>query len=63
MRDIDIEQECRNSGLDWSYMTHVHWSESMTGKEYARLPSWGNGPSQVSWRIQMDRAFHFVACF
>jgi hypothetical protein len=57
MRDIGLEDECRNSGLDWSYMTHVHWSESMTGQEYARLPAWGNGPSKVSYPFRDLESF------
>ncbi|KAJ5089582.1 hypothetical protein N7532_008266 [Penicillium argentinense] len=50
MRDIGLEHECRRNGLEWSSMSTVHWDESMSGKEFARLPAWGNGPSEARYR-------------
>ncbi|KAH6950283.1 FAD binding domain-containing protein [Ilyonectria sp. MPI-CAGE-AT-0026] len=50
MRDIGLEAVCRKAGLDQSYMTYMHWSKTMAGEEYARVPAWGNGPSVVKYK-------------
>lgn len=45
LRDIDLEDECRQLASPKEALTHTRWGYSMAGREYARLFSWGNGPA------------------
>ncbi|KAK3388506.1 FAD binding domain-containing protein [Sordaria brevicollis] len=44
LRDIELEQECRNAGTNSKHMEHTRWCRSMAGEEFARVYSWGWDP-------------------
>ena len=46
LRDVNLEDQCIESSTPQELMTHTTWAESMTGRELARIYSWGNDP----WR-------------
>jgi len=46
LRDAGLEDQCIQLSTPQEMMTHTTWAESMTGKELARIYSWGNDP----WR-------------
>ena len=46
LRDADLEDQCNQLSTPNHLMTHTTWAESMTGRELARIYSWGNDP----WR-------------
>jgi hypothetical protein len=46
LRDVGLEDQCIALSTPPELMTHTTWAESMTGRELARIYSWGNDP----WR-------------
>jgi len=42
-RDLGIEDELRRQGVPWELMGDMVLGESLVGREFARLPSWGVG--------------------
>ncbi|KIW37179.1 uncharacterized protein PV06_10798 [Exophiala oligosperma] len=45
LRDIGLEEDCRELASPKESMMHTRWGYSMAGEEYARLYAWGNGPA------------------
>ncbi|KAK5991516.1 2,4-dichlorophenol 6-monooxygenase [Cladobotryum mycophilum] len=48
IRDLDpeMEKEWRKLGYEGEEMSHTRWCETMTGREYGRVNSWGFGPKR-----------------
>ena len=46
LRDIGLDEECCARATTGENMLHTRWCHSMTGEEYARIPSWGNDPDR-----------------
>ena len=44
LRDIGLDFVCLSQATAGDNMLHTRWCHSMTGEEYARIPSWGNDP-------------------
>ncbi|KAF2768274.1 hypothetical protein EJ03DRAFT_344064 [Teratosphaeria nubilosa] len=46
LRDIGLEVKCMEASTHGDCMVHTRWCESMAGREYARIHSWGNDPAR-----------------
>lgn len=46
LRDIGVDEECYAIGTQNETMQHTRWSNTMAGREYARIYSWGNDPKR-----------------
>lgn len=46
LRDIDLEPLCLARATAGDNMLHTRWCHTMTGEEFARIPSWGNDPAR-----------------
>jgi hypothetical protein len=46
LRDIRLDTECYQIGTQNETMQHTRWSNTMAGREYARIYSWGNDPKR-----------------
>jgi len=46
LRDAGLEDQARALSTPHELMTHTTWAESMCGKEFARIYSWGNDPKR-----------------
>ncbi|KAJ9603045.1 hypothetical protein H2200_012340 [Cladophialophora chaetospira] len=46
LRDIGLDTECYQIGTQNETMQHTRWSNTMAGREYARIYSWGNDPKR-----------------
>ncbi|KAI1123578.1 FAD binding domain-containing protein [Nemania abortiva] len=44
--DIDLERECRKLGYSGSVMGNTRWCNTMNGREFGRINSWGSGPKR-----------------
>ncbi|KAB5576328.1 FAD binding domain-containing protein [Coniochaeta sp. 2T2.1] len=44
LRDFGLDTQCYQLGTDNDSMRHTRWSNTMAGKEYGRIYSWGNDP-------------------
>ncbi|KAG9234564.1 FAD binding domain-containing protein [Amylocarpus encephaloides] len=47
LRDIGLEEECKQVAVKGDCMQHTRWCRSMTGEEFARIYSWGNDPARA----------------
>jgi 2-polyprenyl-6-methoxyphenol hydroxylase-like FAD-dependent oxidoreductase len=47
LRDIGLWEECKLLGQDAEVCSHMRWSESLVGEEYARVHSWGAKPDRM----------------
>ncbi|EHK25592.1 uncharacterized protein TRIVIDRAFT_189361 [Trichoderma virens Gv29-8] len=46
LRDIGLDKEMLRVASDGDSMVHTRWCHSMAGEEYARIHSWGHGPTR-----------------
>lgn len=46
LRDTGIEDKALRNATKNDCMAHTRWCQSMLGKEYARIHSWGNDPAR-----------------
>lgn len=44
--DMDMEKECLKLGYAGPEKGHTLWSETISGREYGRIHSWGAGPKR-----------------
>ncbi|KAF2185354.1 hypothetical protein K469DRAFT_665653 [Zopfia rhizophila CBS 207.26] len=51
LRDIGLWEQCEKLGHGGQYMMHYRWCESMSGEEYARNWSWGNGDRRGDYKV------------
>lgn len=60
LRDIGVDEECYAIGTQNETMQHTRWSNSMAGREYARIYSWGNDPKRKvrrCFRLPSERTY------
>ncbi|KAH7129690.1 FAD binding domain-containing protein [Dactylonectria estremocensis] len=46
LRDVGLDKDMLRLASSGNCMVHTRWCHSMAGEEYARIHSWGNGPTR-----------------
>jgi 2-polyprenyl-6-methoxyphenol hydroxylase-like FAD-dependent oxidoreductase len=58
LRDIGLDTECYQIGTQNETMQHTRWSNTMAGREYARIYSWGNDPKRKASPLSNSMTGH-----